>query len=369
MSRAPSTIGGVTGAPPGSAQRIGALDGVRGAAALLIFFHHSDQAALPGGYLAVSVFFVASGFVITGILRRDILRGGVRVREFLVRRVSRLVPPLVPVVVVCVYLQMRLHLPSATADGLSALAFITDIRGTIHPHASYLAHTWSLGVEAQLYLLWLLFLPRSRWRVPTWIFLAAVTIAGSGAVWLVMQHGWAWQYSPFGHAGEFAAGAAIAVLSETPSGRRVLGAVAWRPLVAVVLIALVVAVLTLNDTPPRIGPPLVALGGMVLIAAAITHGGAVIEARPLRWLGVRSYGFYLWHYAVIVQLGIWGYGYPVRAGGGLVVTIVIAAASWRFLESPLLRRAAAYRHREQDPRPASAAEDLRVAAEVGKRPV
>lgn len=183
--------------------RIPELDGVRGMAILLVLLAHMGAGAAPanrlmfswwngggGGLVGVQLFFVLSGYLITGILLRErATTGAISFKAFYLRRIRRLVPALVLIcLAVAVAEPLVTHkLIGAAMDVLLALTYTTNIAGLIrtihgvHVHSTWLGHTWSLAVEEQFYLLWpatLVFVAR-RWRngvVTAALGVAAATI-------------------------------------------------------------------------------------------------------------------------------------------------------------------------------------------------
>src|SRR3954470_20402514 len=143
--------------------RVSGLDGLRTLAVALVIVHHVEPDVLPGGAVAVDVFFTISGFVITRLLLAEyVRRGGISLMSFYRRRWLRLVPALLALCAVCVLLAAATSLwgfdGSLPAAGLAG-AFLTNVvrameSGPYSDLTSPLAHTWSLGVEEQFYLLW-----------------------------------------------------------------------------------------------------------------------------------------------------------------------------------------------------------------------
>lgn len=134
-------------------QHIRALDGVRAIACLAVIAHHVG--IIPGGWLGVDVFFVLSGYLITSVLLAEVEdRGSIHLGRFYLRRAGRLYPALLVTVVGC-WLAGALveRIALAPIDVTATLVYVTDLR-PLGTWAAPIAHTWSLAVEEQFYMLW-----------------------------------------------------------------------------------------------------------------------------------------------------------------------------------------------------------------------
>lgn len=360
------------------------LDGLRALAVIAVLLYHADLKWIPGGFLGVEVFFVISGYLITSLLLAEWRqRGRVDLKSFWLRRARRLLPALYLLLVVTLAFAV-VFLPGEVAglrsDALAAFAYVTNWY-QILGHQSYfqsvgrpslLKHLWSLAVEEQFYLLWpLLFTAgmsagaaRGRRRR-----MLVFIILGAAASALLM----AFLYNPdvdpsriyYGtdtRASGLLIGAALAFLWEPgrfytrEAIRRALqGGSRWIfPLLfdAAGLGALGVLVgfcLRINEFQPflyRGGFACVGLATAVLIMA-IVHprtylGGAVMGRRTLRWIGVRSYGIYLWHWPIYMitrpHLDVSISGWPLLALR-LAATVALADLSYRYVETPIRKGA------------------------------
>lgn len=352
---------------PGGHARSGGLDGVRALAVLAVIAFHEGIPELRGGFLGVDVFFVLSGFLITDLLVAQYHRDGrLILRDFWVRRARRLLPAL-GLVLVTVTAAVTLFEPGELAplrDALlGALTFSSNWSQAL-AHQSYfsafgplppLQHLWSLAVEEQFYLAWPLVLVVALGRTLRRRLAAALAWTGAALSALLM----AMIYIPgsdpslvyYGtdtHASALLIGAGLALTF--PLAR--LGAAA--PMVArrldiagiVGLVALGWAITHFSGSDQALYPDglvFAALAAGVVVAAAATPGliARLLGWRPLRWLGVRSYGIYLWHWPVIALFSAVAGPGRNPAGARLAETalpIALAAVSWRFVEEPILRR-------------------------------
>ncbi len=358
------------------------LDGLRALAVLAVVAYHLNLGWAQGGLLGVGVFFTLSGYLITDLLLgQQRATGSLQMADFWLRRARRLLPALflvLAVVVGWVDLLDRAQLPALRGAAAAAAGYVSNW-WLIAEHSSYFAqfgppsplgHLWSLAVEEQFYLVWpfllWLGLRLSRGRrgaagrdVP----LAAMTLllaAGSAAAMMLLYHP---GYDPtrvydgtdtraFG----LLVGAATAFL--WPSRRLGQAASARRSWLldgcgALGLAGIVVLVWRTTEYSAflyRGGLVLlsVATAAVVLAAAApASRIGALLGWRPLRWVGVRSYGIYLWHYPIIVlTTPADGSRSLVRAALQVAACLLLAALSWRFVEEPV-RHGAIGRFRAQ----------------------
>src|ERR687894_2608400 len=345
------------------------LDGLRALAVLAVIAYHLQPGWAQGGLLGVGVFFTLSGYLITDLLlgQRDAV-GHLRLGNFWLRRARRLLPALflmLAVVVAWVTLLDRSQLPALRGDVIAAVAYVSNWWNIIR-EASYFArfgppppleHLWTLAVEEQFYLVWPLLLwlglryARGRYR------LAGLTLAVAAVSAVAM----ALLYQPgvdptrvyegtdtraFG----LLLGAALAMVwpsrrlrADLALRRRLLLDVAGA--VGLVVIALLIW-RTDQYSPSLYRGGIVLLSvGTVLVVAALAHPaswlGPALGWAPLRWLGVRSYGIYLWHFPIIALTTP-----TVQREANLPLeilqvgaTIAVAALSWRFVEEPIRRGA------------------------------
>lgn len=378
---------------PSRPPRIYGLDSLRAVAVLAVLVYHFLPSLLPGGFVGVDVFFVLSGFLITTLLVRErVQTGRVSLRHFWTRRVRRIIPAMVAVVVVCtaaagviggdVLVGIKLQVLGALtfASNWFAIAQGTSYSADLVPQL--FANFWSLAVEEQFYLFWPLVLlavfsvRRSR---ATGLVVTGLFAVGS-AVWMAVA------YDPSGDpsrvyfgtdthlfglmAGaffalwfaprtprdtpqtpdvEFAGEALLPVQSRfarwfPPSRRRwsrhALGLVSALGLVALTL------TMSVDDAfTYRGGLVLASLFALGLIAFLIRSQPLArrVEGRPLRWVGVRSYGIYLWHWPIVVLVAsLMGAENPGRSTSWSVaavatgVTAVAAWVSYRYLERPVM---------------------------------
>ncbi|KMZ44206.1 MULTISPECIES: acyltransferase family protein [Bacillales] len=350
----------------GNGRYMAGLDGLRALAVFAVIIYHLNVGWAPGGLLGVGVFFVLSGYLITDILIAQWKRDGkIDWKDFWLRRGRRLMPALlvtITVVMAWITLLDRSQLAPLRGEVLSTLLYINNWWRIFH-EVSYFSsfdppspfgHFWSLAVEEQFYLLWplllvigLYFSPR-RWRLLG--LTLALALVSALAMALLYEPGTDPSRVYYGtdtRAFALLIGAALAMiwpsrnlsLKAAPQARLLIDCVGAAGLVTIVVM------IWLTDQYDiflyRGGFVLLSVATAVVVAALahpVSRLGKVLGWKPLRWLGVRSYGIYLWHYPVIVLTS------PVVNTDGtstvrsilqVIASIVLAALSWRFIEEPI----------------------------------
>ena len=359
--------------PQSGAGWMSGLDGLRAVAVLAVLLFHADLGLFPGGFLGVDVFFVISGFLITTLLLREQgMTGRIDVVAFWRRRARRLLPALYLVLAGVVVVSVA-AVPDAVArlrtDVLAALAYVTNWY-LVFDHQSYfeaigrpslLRHLWSLAVEEQFYLLWPIVLAvalvvvRRRGALVLTVLIAAASVAWTAILFDPDGDPSRVYYGTDTRLFGLLTGAALAfawssrLLGPRRAGGPAGSRIHWTDAVAVAgLVTLAWAVWAVDEYDPALypwGSLAVALVTAAVIAA-VTHPagrmGRVLDVAPLRWIGRRSYGIYLWHWPVFVltRPGL-DLSMPPAATLALRVsaTLVLAALSYRFVEVPIRRGA------------------------------
>jgi peptidoglycan/LPS O-acetylase OafA/YrhL len=336
------------------------LDGVRAIAVLAVMGYHEGARALSGGFLGVDVFFVLSGFLITDLLatQRSALK------DFWLRRARRLLPALA-VMLVVVTAAATLIEPDAGAALrpalLAAVTYTSNWYQTLH-HVSYfgsfgppppLEHLWSLAIEEQFYLIWppvlwfLIFRHNGRRTRITLTLLGAVGSAVAMALLYTPADPSAVYYGTHTHASALLIGAALAMACPLATLTSTKAAMTRRldaaGIAGLAVLAWAIGHFSGNDAAVYpAGLIVAAAAAAAVIAAAASRGAvaAITSLPPLRWVGVRSYAMYLWHWPVIaLTAALAGPSAvsPVAWVAETAVTVGLAAASWRFIESPIMR--------------------------------
>lgn len=305
------------------------IQGMRAVAVLSVVLYHAGVPLLTGGYVGVDIFFVISGFLITGLLFRELeATGRVSVAHFYSRRFKRLLPPAF-MVILATLLFGRSVLPRDQLLSLTSDAFWAAVYGInyhlalegIHYQSaatpSALQHFWSLAVEEQFYLVWPALLlivglvVARRWRRPAVTTLLALVFVASLIVSIrTTQTNVPMAYfSLQSRAWELAAGGLLAMA--TPLMLR-LPDVALRWLGWAGLGAIGLALFLYDDATPFPGYTalLPVLGAVAVIAAGtrLVSGSVetrLLDLRSVQYIGRSSYAWYLWHWPMLVLLPVW----------------------------------------------------------------
>lgn len=366
------------------------LDGLRAVAVLAVVVYHADVGALSGGFLGVEVFFVISGFLITALLLAEHkATGRIDPIAFWLRRARRLLPALFFLLAATLAFAVIVvpdEIARLRADAIAAVAYVTNwhlIAGDQSyfesiGRPSLFVHLWSLAIEEQFYLFWPIVLGvllRASHRVA---FVTTLLGAAGSAIWMALQFDPAGDPSRVYYGTDtrltgLLLGAALAFVwvppvAALPSPRPGLSRRQRRRLLAQAasigrwgssrlgwgLDAVAVAALVglggfsvLADA----FEPLVYQGGLAILAvltavliAAVVHPrarfGRLLDVRPLRWVGTRSYSIYLWHWPIFA-LTRPGLDVPLDAPLVLAIriplTVIAAEVSYRFVEMPVRR--------------------------------
>jgi peptidoglycan/LPS O-acetylase OafA/YrhL len=344
------------------------LDGLRAIAVLAVFVYHFSNGGglLPGGFLGVDVFFVISGYLITSLLLSEFRKEGrVDLVAFWLRRARRLLPAvgvLIAVVMVAGAFFDFGQISTLRAQALASMAYVTNW-DLILSHQSYFEefarpslfrHLWSLAVEEQFYLLWPLAFAACMTRFGQKRLVIGV-IAGAIASSLLM----AILFDPgnpnrvfYGtdtRATPLLIGVALAFVWHPERLKPQTGNLAPAALDAVAAFALAMVVITFMtvhdyDLSLYHGGFLLLSLWTALLIAALAHPaasiGRVVGNPGMRWLGLRSYSFYLWHWPVLeltrpgIDVPLHG---PILFALQLGLTLALADLSYRYVEQPFRR--------------------------------
>jgi peptidoglycan/LPS O-acetylase OafA/YrhL len=332
------------------------IDGLRALAVLAIVIYHAAPDWVRGGFVGVDVFFVISGFLITGIIARERQAGTFSWRGFYLRRARRIAPAYVLVALATAAAAAWIELPGRLAPTGGALA----ASGLLVPNVLFgmrfdyfgpaaqqnpLLHLWSLGVEEQFYLVWpaLIALLSLKLLRPVRTVLATVLLALSLA--MAQAHvaheaaSWAFYGLP-GRAWEFLAGGLLG-LGQLPAPR---GAVLANAAAGAGIALILASVFLLDEAMPF--PGLTALPACLGAALVLWSGqarapgaAALLRTAPAVGLGKVSYSFYLWHWPLLVLAADWRPSpLDVAQKLGLVAAaLVLAVLTWAAVEQPLRR--------------------------------
>ena len=341
--------------------RVAPLDGLRTIAIAFVVLYHLNVPLFDGGFIGVNVFFALSGYLITSILLREHAgTGRNRLGVFWLRRVIRLYPTLLVVVVAvaCLWTLISVYSKSNVdvgTDAVLALSYSGNLARWIwHRSMGPLAQTWSLAMEEQFYLLWppilALLLAKGARRVAVIVTLSGLVVATSVASLLVYKvpGGGATPdvyFSPLLNVGPLLTGAILALLAQSARIRQRLAGRLGACFTAIGAGLLIAAELCLTGSwtkqPIVIGfvLPLVGVASTLLIAG-LSYRQTVLSRfladRPLAWFGRHgSYGLYLWH-VMIIALILPTVPGPLGVLAALLASVAVSIGSHFAIERPLL---------------------------------
>ncbi|MEH0111181.1 acyltransferase family protein [Tersicoccus sp. MR15.9] len=368
-----SPVPSPTAAPTASARprhaSLPGLDGLRALAVVLVMLYHLLPQWMPGGMVGVDVFFVLSGFLITSLLLVEFGgTGRIALGAFWLRRARRLLPAMLLVLFVSTTAAALLGGDVLVGLGrqlTGALTYTSNWLG-ITSHSAYFAqtspqlltHFWSLSVEEQFYVAWplivvalLLLKVRRRVLVAAAALAAVASAAGMAALHVPGSEATRVYFGTDTHSFGLMAGATLAFA--VPHALDAARAAAATPVVARVrhvigllslagLVACGVALTERSDLTYQGGLALATLLTVGVVQGLLTRRPGILSrllsVSPLRWIGRRSYGLYLWHWPVFVLLHYADPTLPMLTQAVIVVVLTVAAAeaSYRWVERPVL---------------------------------
>lgn len=288
------------------------IDGLRAIAIAPVVLHHADPALLPGGFAGVDVFFVISGYLITGIIAAELAEGRFSLWRFYERRVRRIVPALAAMLAAAAIAAWAILTPEDFGQFSKALAAASIFAANLHfargtdyfdsaEGAQPLIHTWTLGVEEQFYLLFPLFL-MAGWRWRRDAVLPLVVLLGMAsfvlALWLAPRWPVTAFYSLPTRMWELMLGGACALLPKVPRASNTLAGIGLSLIVA--------GFWLIGPKTPAPGPlfllPTAGTAMVILFADCKNRVGRLLGSRGPVLLGMISFGTYLWHQPVLFFL-------------------------------------------------------------------
>ncbi len=334
------------------------IDGLRALAVIPVVLNHIGVRGFHGGYVGVDIFFVISGFLITGILVDDLAAGQHSIARFYRRRVLRIFPALFAVLAAVTAISCVTMLPGELIRYARSLAATTWFGSNIlfYSETSYFApasdikpllHTWSLAIEEQFYILWPLLLAAigPARRALLRLTIVAVTIASfAAALAMVAGDKSAAFFLLPARAWELSLGALLATSAVTIKRR-------WlNELLGVAGVCMILyCIKAYSETTPFPGAgallPCVGAALLLLTGASGTLVGRLLSLGPAVFVGRISYSLYLWHWPVIVMatIALFLPATPAVMAAEAAVSLALAWLSWRFIEQPFRRGVSGWR--------------------------
>ena len=333
------------------------VDGLRAVAVLLVILFHAGL-GFPGGYIGVDVFFVISGFLITGLILKEQAAEKFSLSNFWGRRIRRIVPAATAVGVICLLAGFVLLLPAELADLAESLIAQQTMVANIYfwmntnyfdgpSETMVLLHCWSLAVEEQFYLgfpLLLMALKNVSRRTLATVFMAIAIASFALSAWGVHNFTSATFYLLPTRAWELLVGSLLACCSEPTRLAKI-----WKEVGSWIGMALIIATGWFYDdlTPfPGAYAAIPCLGTFMLIyfnSDELTSVGSILALKPLVFIGLLSYSWYLWHWPIMAFARYW-FGLELdltTAIASIVISFLISIASWKYVETPFRKGFAA----------------------------
>lgn len=322
------------------------IDGLRAVAILSVVLFHSGVSFLPGGFIGVDIFFVISGFLIGGIISREITAGRFSFYQFYLRRIRRIAPALFFMMAILLLLGYILLSPLEFSQlaKYSVAVFISVPNMLLMKSGDYfssdsdlnpLLMTWSLGIEEQFYVVlpFILLLAARFKRSMAGVILVLSIASLAACLWLTPTDSTHAFYLLPTRAWELGAGVLLALWQPQPivgRGANLCNLLGWLLIVGSAMF------LTRDDDFPGWLAMLPVAAGCLMIGARGRLNQLLLENRVMRFIGTVSYSWYLWHWPLLSLARIFS-DHPLTAWQGLMISglaLLISWLSWRFVEQP-----------------------------------
>lgn len=333
--------------------RVLEIQGLRALAALLVVLYHADF--VPGGFIGVDIFYVISGYLITGLILRQIQESGsLNLKNFYQRRIKRLLPASVLVLIITAALSYLILPPIGRAElgrnvlavGLLvsnyAFAFWETDYQNLGANPPALVHYWSLAVEEQFYLIWpifILLISRLGLRKIKWAIFSVFVTSLLFSIWQTQSSSILAFYSLHTRAWELAAGALILFIPKSFSLKFIKNQ--QLPFLAGLGLITYASIFFSSQTPFPGAAALVPVIGTFLLINSIGNwpksAGDLSNHKITQWLGAISYSLYLWHWPVLLLPSNY-LDRPLSAIEKIacvIVTIILAHLTYKYVEQPI----------------------------------
>ncbi|MGJ5220280.1 acyltransferase family protein [Bradyrhizobium oligotrophicum] len=334
------------------------IDGLRAVAVLPVLLYHAFPATVPGGFYGVDIFFVISGYLITGIIHKQLLSSTFSIADFYSRRIRRIFPALITVVLITFLIAWFVlpprELKSLGTNIAGGAVFIQNfiLLGQVGyfdlaAEKKPLLHLWSLAIEEQYYIVWpLILMLIGSWRRRSLAITAALAAASFIACLIVQPRAPDYAfYLPVTRAWELLVGSGLALwVGERGADDRALP-LADRRLVRefiawAAMLAIVVAFWRYGRTTPHPGVhtllPVLGAAGLIATSGTLVHR-YILSSMPAVFVGLISYPLYLWHYPLMAYARIQfvdGVA-PAVMWSIVIASSVLAWLTYRYIEQPM----------------------------------
>lgn len=331
------------------------IDGLRAIAVLLVLLFHADFTWIKGGFIGVDVFFVISGYLITKSIDNEILKGSFSFQSFYLRRIRRIIPVLVFIMLVvtipaCIFLfssDLEAYSRTVLHTALSTNNFHLWFKGKDYFVESTelipLLHTWSLAVEEQFYFIWpiiLLVLHRLFTLKNRLLFMGLFILVGIVlSVFLAHNNPKMAYFLLPARMFELSLGGGLALFwGSIPTLSKSVNTV----LSSIGILLIILPSLLLDETSifPGLNALWPCLGAVIIILSGKNSNAKglmnkLLEFRPIVFIGLLSYSMYLWHWPIFVFIKYVGFEFtlPIKIGA-ITLTLVLSYFSWKLVEQP-----------------------------------
>lgn len=347
-----------TPAPPAIAHYRPDIDGLRAIAVLLVVIFHAFPRFIKGGFVGVDVFFVISGYLISSLIFAHLENGRFSYIEFYSRRIKRILPVLILVIISCAafgwYVLLADEYRQLGRQIMAGAGFVSNF--ALWSEAGYfdrqsfekpLLHLWSLAIEEQFYIVWPLLLGwawNRKWNIP-WVialilcgsFLSTILLTGSNEI--------AAFYAPWSRFWELMIGCILAyiTLHRPPSLWFLSLKQNWQSAIGLTLIVLAALLLNKQSAFPGWWALLPTIGTALIINAGPDAGlnRRVLSGKRMVWIGLLSYSLYLWHWPIISFIHIISFKKEVNPWifiAAIFVSFLLAWLSYNFFERKIRYR-------------------------------
>lgn len=338
------------------------IDGLRAVAILLVIIFHAIPEALPAGFIGVDIFFVISGYLITGILLKELAAGHFSYLHFYARRFRRIIPALITVLASVLLLGWILlysdEYANVARNIIAGAAFTTNL--ILLRQAGYfdwaaalnpLLHLWSLGIEEQFYLLWppiLLFIFRRSRRVATYTLLLLVISFGLNACFISGNETKVFYLLPT-RFWELLVGCLLAI-TETSGANTNKRLCNTKSIVGAAILAVAIYFINKEESYPGWWALMPTVAAFLIISAGprALLNRTLFASKPMVLIGLISYPLYLWHWPLLSLARIVeGKLSTTVALGILGLSFILAFLTWQFIELPAQLKLFLHHHKTQ----------------------
>lgn len=330
------------------------IDGLRAIAVVPVLLFHAGYSLFSGGFVGVDIFFVISGYLISSLIYQEAAAGKFSILNFYERRIRRIIPALIAVMIPCMIIAPFVMLPDDFENfaqsviatllfGNNLLLAVTAGYWDLAAEFKPLLHTWSLGLEEQFYILYplglILVLKINRALFPLFL-LAGIGFSIAANLFVVPQKPEAYFYFLHYRAWELLLGALCGYAERWPQGRK-----GNEALAGLGLLLIFISIVALPDTVtnPSLQAALPCIGTALIISfgRGDTLVARLLSTAPFIGIGLISYSAYLWHQPLFAFARILSFEEPAPWLFGLLIiaTGALAYLSWRYVEQPFRDRA------------------------------